>query len=268
MNPVEKEMIDILRDLKENHHVIGIKAEFESEGARMDEVWRLKDIVAGARLDLTLTVGGCEALYDLHQVRLIGASRVVGPMIESPYALKKFLSSVRRTFPVEERGQIMACINVETIDACHAFGRMLSLPEIGELHGIVMGRVDLLGSMDLGRNVINSPEILRMARELFTAAKRKGLGCGIGGGIAAPALPFFRELGSDLLDHIETSKVLFKCPGGLAPGAELGMAKAMGFELLWLKNKRHYYNAMATEDEQRIEMMESRYKTAMQAAMA
>lgn len=84
--------------------------------------------------------------------------------------------------------------------------------------------------------------------------------------MTAQALPFFREVGPDMLDHYETSKVLFECPGALGQGAELGIAKALSFELLWLKNKRNYYTAMSTEDDQRIHMMESRHKAAMEAA--
>jgi 4-hydroxy-2-oxoheptanedioate aldolase len=266
MNPLEGEMVDVLVDLRENHHVFSIKAEFESEGARVDEILRLKEIVLRAGLELTLTAGGCEALYDLHLIRLIGASRVVGPMIESPYALKKFLSSVRRVFPAGEREQIQACIVVETADACHGFDQMLVLAEIDELSGIVMGRVDLLGSMGLGREAINSPKILSMARDLFTEAKQRSLECGIGGGVAAQALPFFRDVGSDLMDHYETSKVLFRCPGALGQDAALGLAKATRFELLWLQNKHNYYHGLAAEDENRLRIMESRYESAKEAA--
>jgi 4-hydroxy-2-oxoheptanedioate aldolase len=268
MNPLEREMVDVLADLRENHHVFSIKAEFESEGARVDEILRLKEIVLKAGLELTLTAGGCEALYDLHLIRLIGASRVVGPMIESPYALKKYLSSVRRVFPDGEREEIQACIVVETINACHAFEQMLALPEIGELSGIVMGRVDLLGSMGLGRDVINSPKILAMARDLFTKAKQRSLACGIGGGASAQALPFFRDVGGDLMDHYETSKVLFRCPGALGSGAAAGLAKATRFELLWLQSKQNYYVGLAAEDEKRLRMMESRYEAAKEAAGA
>lgn len=266
MNPVESEMVDILADLRENHHVFSIKAEFESEGARVDEIMRLKEVVLKAGLDLTLTAGGCEALYDLHLIRLIGASRVVGPMIESPYALKKYLSSVRRVFPPDEREQIKACIVVETVGACEAFEEMLALPEIAELSGIVMGRVDLLGSMGLGRDDINSFRILAMARDLFTKAKQASLACGVGGGVSALALPFFREVGPDLLDHYETSKVLFRCPEALGRSAAEGLAKAARFELRWLQNKQHYYGRLATEDENRLRMMESRYEAAVAAA--
>jgi hypothetical protein len=266
MNPLEREMVDMLVDLKEHHHAISVKAEFESEGARVDEVLRLKEIASQVGLGFTLTIGGCEALYDLHQVRLIGASRIVGPMIESPYALKKLLSSVRRVFSRDEREGIMTWINVETIDACNALDRMLALPEINGLSGIVMGRVDLLGSLGLDRDSINSPEILHLARELFTKAKQNSLKCGIGGGVTAQALPFMREIGVGLLDHYETSKVLFECPGALGQDAELGIAKALGFELLWLKNKRNYYREMFTEDDQRIQMMEARRRAAIEAA--
>jgi len=266
MNLLERQMVDMLVDLRENHHVLAIKAEFESEGARVSEVLRLKEVALRAGLDLVLTIGGSEALYDLHEVRLIGAARVVGPMIESAYALRKLLSSVRRTFPGEERSQISTWINVETIDACHAFDCMLALPEIGELDGIVIGRVDLLGSMGLDRDAIDSIEILNLARELFAKAKGKSLRCGIGGGVAAQALPFFRALGPELLNHYESSKVLFGCPDALGPGAALGIAKAMGFELLWLKNKQQTYAALAAEDDKRICMMEARAEAAMQAA--
>lgn len=266
MNLRERQMVDMLVDLRENHHVLAVKAEFESEGARVEEVLRLKEIVLRAGLDLVLTIGGSEALYDLHEVRVIGAARVVGPMIESAYALRKYLSSVRRTFAGEERGQVSAWINVETIDACRAFDRMLALPEIGELDGIVMGRVDLLGSMGLARAAINSTEILDLARELMAKAKRKSLGCGIGGGVAAEALPFFRALGPELLDHYESSKVLFTCPEALGPGAAPGIAKAMAFELLWLRNKQEIYGALAAEDDKRIRMMEARAEAAGRAA--
>ena len=45
MNRLEKKMLDALIDLKENHHVVGVKAEFEAEGTRMEEALRLKEVV-------------------------------------------------------------------------------------------------------------------------------------------------------------------------------------------------------------------------------
>jgi hypothetical protein len=60
--------------------------------------------------------------------------------------------------------------------------------------------------------------------------------------------------------------VIFGCPAALGSDADKGILKAVGFELLWLKNKRDYYTAISTEDAQRIEMLESRYRRLIEAA--
>ena len=68
MNNLEKKMLETLKDLKANHHVIGIKAEFEAEGTRLEEALRLKEVVTLAGLDLIIKVGGCEAIKDMFDV--------------------------------------------------------------------------------------------------------------------------------------------------------------------------------------------------------
>jgi len=66
------------------------------------------------------------------------------------------------------------------------------------------------------------------------------------------------------LDYYETRKVIFGCPGALNNGrAEKGLLKAVEFELLWLKNKRDFYGLIFAEDEQRISMLETRYRKSM-----
>lgn len=99
MNALEHKMVETLIDLKENYHVIGIKAEFEAEGTRMEEALRLKEVVTKAGLDLTIKIGGGEAIKDMYDARSIGVKRIVAPMIETPYALKKFLHATRLVFP-------------------------------------------------------------------------------------------------------------------------------------------------------------------------
>ena len=262
MNESERRMTDILSCLRENHHVIGVKAEFEDEGTRLEESLRLKEITAGAGLDLTIKIGGCAALSDMRTARVIGVSCLVAPMIETPYALKKFLTTVRQAFPAEDLKNVALCANIETIDACRAFDEMLAIPGIGELGGIVLGRVDLVGSMVQSREDINSPKILEVARELFTKAKHASLETAVGGGIDAQALSSLRRLPAGLADRYETRKVIFGCPGALEEGAERAIPKAVEFELLWLRNKRDYHNMIAREDDERIGMLESRHNVA------
>ena len=50
MNTLEKKMVDSLLDLRHNHHVLGVKAEFEAEGTRLEEAMRLKEVVTKAGL--------------------------------------------------------------------------------------------------------------------------------------------------------------------------------------------------------------------------
>lgn len=266
MNTLERKMVETLTDLRENHNVIGIKAEFEAEGTRMEEALRLKEVIMKAGLGLTLKIGGCEAVRDMYEARVIGVSLIVAPMVETPYALKKFLAAVNLAIPNDEQEDVKFAVNIETINACQAFDQMLELPEIDTLHGVVMGRVDLTGSMGMGRDDINSPKVFEITRDLFTKAKRKNLECAVGGGVSAHSLPFFKDLPEGLLDRYETRKVIFGCPGALDADAEKGILKAVGFELLWLKNKRDYYHLISAEDEHRIEMLESRYKANIEAA--
>ena len=79
MNELERRMVQQLQDLRENHHVIGVKAEFEAEGTRLEEALRLKEVISVAGLGLTIKVGGCEALRDMYESRVIGVERIVGP---------------------------------------------------------------------------------------------------------------------------------------------------------------------------------------------
>jgi 4-hydroxy-2-oxoheptanedioate aldolase len=260
MNELERKMVHQLQDLRENHHVVGVKAEFEAEGTRMEEAMRLKDVVSSAGLGLTIKVGGGEALRDMYEARVIGVERVVGPMIESRYALHKFLGAAKLAFPAGERDDVQFAVNIETITSVENLDAMLELPEIGEL-----GRVDMTGSLGLPRDDVNSQQILDIARRVFKASKAKGLECAVGGGVAKEALPFMRELG-DLLDRYETRKVIFGCPAALDDNAEAGILKAVGFELMWLKNKRDFYCSIYEEDRTRIEMLEARYARLIEKA--
>jgi hypothetical protein len=260
VNNLERRMVDVLLDLRENHHVIGVKAEFEAEGTRMEEALRLKDVVSKAGLELTVKIGGCEALLDMYNARAIGVTHLVAPMVETPFALKKYLGAVKMAYPPEEREEVSFLVNIETIDAVRNFPRMLELPEIAELDGVVLGRVDLTGSLGKSREYVNSPEILAIAKDVLGRAKARGMECVVGGGVSKETVPFLRDLAPGTVDRYETRKVIFGCPGALGDAYADGILKAVGFELMWLKNKRGYYEMIFREDEQRIEMLEARYK--------
>jgi 4-hydroxy-2-oxoheptanedioate aldolase len=246
--------------LHENHAVNGIKAEFEAEGTRLEEALRLKEVVMKAELGLTLKIGGCEAMSDLYECRNIGVERIVAPMVESAFALRKFIGAVGLVFSKEEREDITIAINIETSQSYRNFDEILNIPEVKSLNGIVMGRVDMTGSMKMTRSDIDGDMILEMTRSLFKRSRKAGLENAVGGGVSAHSLPFFRYLMNDhLIDRFETRKVIFKCPEVFYAKPEDGLTKAVEFEIMWLKNKCQYYRAISLEDEERLEMLIKRY---------
>lgn len=257
MNLIEKQMIETLRELREKYHVTRVKAEFEAEGTRLEEAMRLKEISLKAGLDLHLKIGGCEAIKDMRDARNLGIVGLIAPMIETPYALKKYIDAAKEVFTGHTDIQFL--VNIETITGVKNFAQMLQLPEIDKLAGIVIGRVDLTASLGWERDAINSQAILEMTTTLATQAKQKGLKVIVGGGVSAQSLPFFQALPAGVLDGFETRKIVFQCPSALE-NTQVAFAKAIEFEWLWLQNKKNYYGSIYAEDERRIEMIEKRYR--------
>lgn len=264
MNPTEKKMVEILSDMKKRYHVTGVKAEFEAEGTRIEEAMMLKNVVSAAGVGLNIKIGGCEAIKDMFDANSLGAERIIAPMVETPYALKKFLGAAKVAFFNDSYEDCDLLINLETITSFKNFEAMLDIPEAKDLDGIVIGRVDLTGSLGQTRESVNSPEILDLSLQAAAKAKAKGLEVVVGGGVSAHSKPFFAQFPKGHLDRFETRKVIFACPGAL-DNPEAAYLMAVEFELLWLKNKRDYYGAIHHEDEKRIAMMEARYQKSIEA---
>ncbi len=268
MNLLEKKMVETLIDLKENHHVVGIKAEFEAEGTRLEEALRLKEVVTRAGLDLAIKVGGCEAIKDMYDARTIGVNTIIAPMIETAYAMKKYVIATKFVFPEEERKEIKFLINTETITGYNNIDEMIQSEYFDEISGIVLGRVDMTGSMGLTREDINSDEIFDLANVLATKMQKLNKDFVIGGGVSAYSLPFFKKLPKNSLSRYETRKIIFDAKKSLDDkNADKGILKAVGFELMWLKNKREFYKMIFDEDAQRLNMLEARYKKLIDEAM-
>jgi len=260
MTKLELEMIEILKELKQNYSVVAIKAELEAEGSRLPELMRLKEVSNSVGLPLTIKIGGAEAISDMYDARQIGVSKIVAPMVESKYALQKYLASIQKAFPEEtERDKTEFFVNIETIDAYKNFDKMLELENIKDLDGIVLGRSDMLGSLGLAKKDINSEQVFNIAKNLVLKANKAGLKFVIGGNVNSDSLDFFRRLPKDNFIGFETRKVIFKCPEALGDKAEEGINKALQFELLWLENKKNYYATIAAEDDSRIDNLQLRF---------
>ena len=260
MNEIEKKMISILKELRDDYGVFEIKAEFESEGSRMEEMMRLKDITSYVNLPIILKIGGVEAVTDVYNGLAIGVKGCIAPMAETKYALSKFTDLIDNYVAIDNAKDIEFAVNIETITACNNFDDMLTITNIANLSGITVGRVDLVGSMGLNRSSINvSEDVKSLCKNVFSKSKSHGFKTAMGGGIGVDAFPIINEMHRDgLIDKYETRKVVF--PAESVCYGEESILKAVEFELLWLKSKRRYYSGVRKEDEKRIEMLEIRLK--------
>ena len=252
-------MVELLDELKSDFNVIGVKMEFEAEGTRLEEAMRLKEISLKAGCHLTLKIGGCEAIRDMYEAGNLGTDYLVAPMVETPYALKKYLGAIKIGFPSDTRKEMKFLINIETDTAVKNFTSMMAMPETKDLAGIVIGRVDLCGSLNLTRDDINSEEIKKATYKVAIDAKKNNKLVVVGGGVSFASIDFLNNVPKGCIDRYETRKIVFKCPEALKNSKKAFML-AVEFEIMWLKNKQNYYKQISREDESRLKMMEARYK--------
>ena len=245
------EIREQLRILKEEYGCVSIKAEFEAEGARKDELIMLREFVETAGLGLVIKIGGCEAVHDIDQCKLLGATGVMAPMIETPFAMEKFRGAITKLYG--ETPDIERIINAETKTCLANFDGILAAGK-GFLTGVTVGRSDLSASLGIPRSQIEEDAILAATTEFCRKAKLQGLISNFGGNIGVESVPFIQKM-CPYIDRFETRKVILQKSedAALLRG---GIACALEFELLYLRFKSEYYRNMAREDSGRIERLE------------
>lgn len=254
-------MTEILTDLKDNFGTATIKAEFEAEGTRVDELLRLVDVTRAAGLPLTVKIGGCEAIRDLLESKQIGVKYVIAPMVETSYAASKYLAAKDIVYTDEEQEDTDFLLNIETITG---FDNRESIFEAikGEkgIDGVVFGRVDFTGSLGWGREAINEQRTTDYVLEIARLCAEYDKQLVVGGGVSNDSVSALRQIHDIRLDRFETRKVVFDASSALSLDTEAALIQAVRFELLWLENKRDYYTGISVEDAKRISMLSARYE--------
>ena len=246
-----------LKKLKADYGVLSIKAEFEAEGSRKDELIMLREMVESADLGLIIKIGGCEAMHDIDQCRLLSATGIMAPMIETGFAMQKFKGAVTKLYP--NTSQIECIINAETVTCLRNFDEILAVGK-GFLTGITVGRSDLSASMGINKKEIECDTVFEATKEFCIRSKEAGLCTNFGGGIGIESIPFVLKM-NPYIDRFETRKVVIEKSDDPAFLKE-AITAALEFELLYLRFKSEYYTDMANEDVSRIKRLEEQVEIA------
>ncbi len=241
----------ILNKLKDEG-AFGIKISFEDEGALLNEMMTMRYLTASVGLELSIKIGGCEAKRDITDCINLCSDSIVAPMIESKFALDKFINSIRKYEYSGKKG-----FNLETINAYD------NLDELQELFNyidfVTVGRIDFVGSLDKNRDYVNSEEIYKIVARTFIIAKKYNKKCYLGGGISIDSQEFIEKLKTlKIIDNYETRYVIFDV--NKVKDFKYSLYLANLFEIEWMKYIETRYTNYAEKDKNRIAMIENRIK--------
>lgn len=256
MNTDETKMIEILKDLRKNCFAKALKLEFEAEGTSFEEALVLKEMAQKSGLELTVKIGGCEAVRDVIDTKKLEAQTVIAPMIESEYALKKFISAVKNIY--ENVNDIRLFINIETVTALENFDKIINSKNFRYINGIIFGRGDMSCSMGMQRNSVNAPAIFVIAKVLSNKMKNCDKEFIAGGNVTLESLQFFKDL--PYISGFETRKIVFDKDILNSKNADNGIIKAIDFEIEWLKYKQKIFGIEDKQTLKRLEFFEKNIK--------
>ena len=255
----QKELLRELKQLKSKYNVVGIKSSFEDEGVIFNELIKLKELCLSCGIELNIKIGGCEAISDINNCLLLNVNGIVAPMVESPFALEKFVTSIHDNLPPQLRKRINFFVNIESKTSYENIRGILDSDSCRYLSGIVVGRSDLIKSFGLTKDNVNDDEIYDMVFEIFNEAKKYKLMTVMGGNISVNSTDFIKKLyNKKLLDKIETRNVIFKLDKKNIDVLEEAVQGALSFESLWLRTKSSYYMSVSNSYLNRAGVLDER----------
>ena len=237
-----KELISSLLQLNKDYNVIGIKQSTEDEGALHNDILLMRRITELCNLKLSIKIGGCEAKSDINFSNHIGANGIVAPMVESEFALQKFIESIIHL------KNIKFYINIESITAYSNLDSILISPASKMLSGIIIGRSDLTKSYGYGKNHVDSPQMHSVVLDILKKCKKYNITTLMGGNISPKSSTFIKQLYTEkLLNYIETRNIIIQLNNNNINNLDNTIKSSLLFESEWLNYKASYYNQIGNQ---------------------
>lgn len=245
---------DLFKKLSEKK-LIGIKVSFEDEGADFVDLLSIKFFCLSHDIDLTLKIGGPEALRDLKDANKLGVCNIVAPMIESKFALSKYVSGANR---IINNSNLKLGFNVETIISVNNFKDISDSNSFLALNSVTVGRGDLVESMELDRYAgsVDSDQIYKICEDVFRMSKTKDKYCMLGGSMTVGSKDFVVNLINDnLLDKFETRNIILHKDSLKIDNFDNLIDLAFEMEHSQMVTRREYYERLFNQDFERIKKL-------------
>ena len=244
------DLIDKLNDIK-SIGVIGIKQSFEDEGVINEDLIKMRRLTDICNLPLFVKIGGCEAKSDVNNCVALGVDCVIGPMIESPFAMSKFIGMSNKSI-----NMMFVC---ETLMAYKNLEAMFSQNDISSIGGMVFGRSDFVKSMGLTKSQVDSNDVSVYLENALTIAKKNNLITTMGGNLSTKSSDLIKKLYErGLLDRVETRNVVIELNAANVDNLSNTIKLVLDFELSWLQNKKDKYNDIVEDCVYRSELLRNR----------
>ena len=231
-----KKIINHLKKLKKQN-IVAVKQSLEDEGASFEELTLMRKITKKASLKHNVKVGGCEAKTDIYFCEKLGVNGIVAPMVESNYALRKFMQIISKN------SKQNLYVNLESIQAFKNINQIISTKNFKKLRGVVIGRSDLAGSLNLQKSEVDSKKIFKLVLNLLKKIKRKKVTTKMGGSLTTKSLDFANKLYKmKLLDSVETRNIEIKLSDQVFTNFNKLIIDIFNFELEWIKYKQKRFS--------------------------
>ena len=240
-----------LEELTRTKALFGLKIEFEAQGASLVEVEFLEKLAKKYNTNFSVKISGPEAIRDLKDIKNMNLYSIIAPLIESPYALKKFTQSVKKVF---ENDTPNLEINIESIVGFQNLDEIVKSDAFKELSGIKIGRSDLANSVGLNREFVNSNDVLAISSKISSKIESEGLDLTLGGGVSIETLDFAKKM--PYLTKIETRNVVLKYTDD--ENLKKAINLALEFEILLIENKKNFGLTLNKNDLERIKLLNTR----------
>ena len=253
----------IILALKDTGRLLAIKAEFEAEGTRIDELGILSNACFKNNVALTLKTGGPAAIRDIFEAYQLGAKNILIPMIESEYSLEYFINSYKK-FSNDFKDlneETNLAINIESKLGYENLAKILEVISTKSLpiSQIVIGRTDLSSSLKVSD--VESKKILIITKDILNKAYSKNIRCTLGGNLTSKSFEFINNLKNFKLDAFETRKITFRLSKSISKYEFDKIIKlSLEFELAWLNLKSNMYSIRSNEENSRVDKIKKRLK--------